>query len=211
MRAEQLFAKASARSIDLKQLAGESANLYGAGSPRRRNLMERLAGLPVKETVEGKQSRVARPAYYSHAELGQALAGLTGPPYLAACYSFLLDEQVRTGLHWALVETAAKMARSDAWSVQVPGSSGAQHHYCDELCDLVLTEDWLKPLFVRVPHLYAIALDVSEEVWHARLMSRYVRLRARYDGWLGTARRYVDRALFEEFHRGELDVLSATG
>src|SRR6185312_1204507 len=133
---ERLFSAASAHGIDLKQAAGESANLYGAGAPRRRQLMRQLAGLDtpeerekrerhenrerIPESVKGKQSRVARPKLHSHAELGQALAGqvrepgapprggLEGPAYLAAMYSFGLDGGVYEDLYRALRHAMAE-------------------------------------------------------------------------------------------------------
>src|SRR6185312_3656917 len=119
---ERLFSAASAHGIDLKQAAGESANLYGAGAPRRRQLMRALAGIDtpeerekrerhenrerIAESVKGKQSRVSRPKLNSHAELAQALSGeirepgrpprggLEGPAFLAAMYSLALDAGV---------------------------------------------------------------------------------------------------------------------
>src|SRR6185312_5643124 len=217
---ERLFSAASAHGIDLKQAAGESANLYGAGAPRRRQLMRALAGIDtpeerekrerhenrerIAESVKGKQSRVARPRLYSHAELGQALAGLKGPSYpayLAAMYSFALDAEVYSDLYRILRKAMAELAEADRWPVEIPGLSGESVHYGDELCRLVLIHDWCQPIFARIPGLYAIYLGVSEEVWRAKLMSPYTATQGRYERWLGKARRYVDRRIGEEFER----------
>lgn len=234
---ERLFSCASAHGIDLRQAAGESANLYGAGAPRRRQLMRKLAGLEesaedrerreaqenrahVRESVKGKQSRVARPKMYSHAELGQALAGqvrargepprggLEGPAYLAAMYSFGLDASVYEDLYRALRRAMAELAEGDRWPVEVPGLSGEPAHYGDELCKLVLVHDWCQPIFVKIPTLYAIYLGVSEEVWRVKLMSPYTATQVRYERWLARARGYVDHRIYEYLHEGEEEARS---
>lgn len=230
---ERLFSAASAHGIDLKQAAGESANHYGAGAPRRRQLMRTLAGLDTPEererreqhenrerlpqSVKGKQSRVARPKLNSHAELGQALAGvvrepgrppqggLEGPAYLAAMYSFALDAAVYEDLYRALRRAMAELAETDRWPVEIAGLSGELVHYGDELCRLVLVHDWCQPIFVRIPGLYAIYLGVSDEVWRGKLMSPYTATQGRYERWLARARGYVDRRIGEEFSRLGLD------
>lgn len=223
---ERLFSAASAHGIDLKQAAGESANLYGAGAPRRRRLMERLATGALEtieererrekrenrerlpESVKGKQSRVARPKAYSNAELGQSLAGLkdsSHPAYLAAMYSFALDANVYGDLYRALRKAMAELAEADRWPVEIAGLSGESVHYGDELCRLVLVHDWCQPFFVRIPTLYAIFLGVSEEVWRGSLLSPYTATQGRYEQWLGRASRHVERRIREEWGRLGLD------
>lgn len=225
---ERLFSCASAHGIDLRQAAGESANHYGAGAPRRRRLMRQLAGLETAEerekrenrerlpqSVKGKHSRVARPRMYSHAELAQSLAGtirepgqpprggLEGPAFLAAMYSFGLDATVYDDLYRALRRTMAELAETDRWPVEIPGLSGEPVHYGDELCRLVLVHDWCQPLFARLPgppSLYAIYLGVTEEVWRSRLMSPYTATQGRYERWLARARGWVDHRIYEFLH-----------
>lgn len=231
---ERLFTCASAHGIDLRQAAGESANLYGAGAPRRRHLMRRLAGLEtaeererrekaenrehLPESVKGKQTRVARPRLYSHAELGRALAGeirepgqpprggLEGAAYLAAMYSFGLDAGVYEDLYRALRRAMAELAETDRWPVEIPGLSGEPVHYGDELCKLVLVHDWCQPIFVKMPgppSLYALFLGVSEETWRVKLMSPYTATQARYERWLARARGYVDHRIYEYLHEDD--------
>lgn len=222
---ERLFSCASAHGIDLRQAAGESVNLYGAGAPRRRLLMRQLAGLETAEEREsaenrgrlghsarGKQTRVARPRLYSHAELGQALSGtirepgkrprggLEGPAFLAAMYSYGLDSSVYDDLYRALRRAMAELAESDRWPVEIPGLGGDPVHYGDELCKLVLVHDWCQPIFARVPGLYAIFLGVTEGVWRGKLMIPYTATQARYERWLARARGYVDHRLYEYLH-----------
>lgn len=216
---ERLFSAASAHGIDLKQAAGESANLYGAGAPRRRRLMERLAGIALEtaeererrerhenreriaESVTGKQTRVVRPRLYSHAELGQSLAGLEGPPYLAAMYSFALDGEVYSDLYRALRKAMAELAEREKWPIEIEALGRQRVHYGDELCRLTLVADWCQPFFVRVPALYAIFLGVPEEVWVGQLMRLYLETAACYQRWLAIARGYVNRRVREEFER----------
>lgn len=213
---ERLFSCASAHSIDLKQMAGESVNLYGAGAPRRRQLMRRLAGLQgeenreVRETIEnrerlsesvkGKQSRVARPRMYSHAELGQALSGLTGGPYHAAMFSFGLDEGSFDDIYRELRAAMADMDRKEKWPIDAPMSGRRKAHYGDELCEVVLLADWCKPFFIRAPGLYAIYLGVTEETWSGALMRPYLGTLSHYERWLARARKFVDNRIYEEIH-----------
>jgi hypothetical protein len=227
---ERLFSAASAHGIDLKQAAGESANLYGAGAPRRRQLMRTLAGLESAEereqrerhenrermpqSVKGKQSRVSRPKLNSHAELAQSLAGeirepgrpprggLEGPAFLAAMYSFALDAGVYEDLYRALRHAMAELAERERWPVEIAGLSGDPVHYGDELCRLVLVHDWCQPIFARIPGLYAIYLGVSEEVWRGKLISPYTATQGRYERWLARARGYVDHRIYEYLHDG---------
>lgn len=203
-RYELLFSRASAHSLDLVQLAGEASKLIPASSPRRRRFMEKLfrgenIHAPIGETVTGSQTRVSRSAYYTHAELGQSLAGLGGAPYLAAMYSFALDGSQRVPLYHALRERTAEIARREEWPERIPGVNGAAHHYEDELTALVLDVDWLKPLFVLAPQLYAIAVDVSEELWRIRLLHYYVRILQVHESWLARAQGHITRRLVEEF------------
>jgi hypothetical protein len=228
---ERLFSAASAHGIDLKQAAGESANAYGAGAPRRRQLMRTLAGLEaaedrdkrerrenrerMPESVKGKQSRVARPKLHSHAELGQALAGqirepgepprggLEGPAFLAAMYSFGLDASVYEDLYRELRYAMADLAKRDSWPVEIAGLSGEPVHYGDELCRLVLVHDWCQPIFARIPGLYAIYLGVTEEVWRGKLMSPYTATQGRYERWLARARGYIDHRIYEYLHEDD--------
>ncbi len=226
---EKLFSCASAHGIDLRQAAGECVKLYGAGSPRRRNLMERWAqgksvdekeirgtalesAQTIRETARRTESRVAKPRLYSHAELGHALAGkkmgigrkptggLEGPAYLAAMYSFALDGSVYDDLYRALRKSMAELADEDRWPVTVKNLSGELVHYGDDLCKLVLVHDWCRPFFMAAPALYAIYLGVSDAVWRQRLMVPYTSTQARYERWLARASGYLDHRLYEEFH-----------
>lgn len=182
--------------------------------------MEKLFGAPITETVKGAETHSGRRAYYTHAELGQALAGLGASPdpdrpvslealkrnaaYLAAMYSFALDSTVRPLLYHALREKTAEIARQEEWPERIPGVNGLPHHYEDELTALVLDVDWLKPLFQlawnhhRV-NLYAVALDVTPEIWQVRLLHFYVRILMPYESWLARARGHVERQLSERF------------
>lgn len=212
---ERLFSCASAHGIDLKQMAGESVNLYGAGAPRRRRLMERLAGIDdtpeererrerhenrerLPESVKGKQSRVSKPRMYSHAELGQSLAGLPDSPYHAAMYSFGLDEQSYGAIYRELRLAMTQMDLRERWPHKVQATGRRMIHYGDELCEVVLVVDWCKPFFVKCPALYAIYLDVSEVTWSATLMRPYLETLSRYESWLSIARAFVERRIREE-------------
>ena len=212
-RYEMLIARASARSLDLKQLAGEASVIMPVS--RRRQLMmaklfepdEKVPRL-VGETVEGKQTRTTRRAYYTHAELGQSLsfAGVSGAPFLAAMYSDAMDGTVRPLLYRKLRARAAESAIQEEWPERIQGMHGGPHHYEDELTALVLDADWGKALFQLAQsqhnvNLYAVAMDVSEEVWQSKLMPYYTRILRHYEVWLARARSAVERKLTEEWGR----------
>lgn len=210
-----LITRASARSLDLKQLAGKASNIMPV-SRRRQLMMAKLfepdEKFPVKvgETVKCKGTRVTRKAYYTHAELGQSLsyAGVTGAPFMAAMYSFALDGTVRPALYRKLRERTAEIACQEEWPERVSGVKGESHHYEDELTALVLDVDWGKALFqlAQTKHgvnLYAIAMDVTEPVWQSKLMPYYTRILRHYEIWLARASGAVQRKLVEEFERKE--------
>lgn len=217
-RFESLFARASARSMDLKQLAGEASKIIPMSSQRRRKFMDELfnrEGAPMKETVQGTESRSGAIATFnSTARLGHALGGgdpdrrLAGAPYLAAMYSFALDEQARAPLYSALRMKTAEIAQLEQWPERIPGVNGSPHHYQDELTALVLDVDWLKQLFYLAQtnhnvNLYAIAMDLSEEVWQTKVTHYYIRILRPYEAWLARARGHVERRLQEEFNEPE--------
>src|SRR6185312_11401343 len=218
---ERLFSAASAHGIDLKQAAGESANLYGAGAPRRRQLMRQLAGLDspeerekrerhenrerIPESVKGKQSRVARPKLHSHAELGRALAGLPDSPYHAAMYSFGLDEGSYDAIYRELRLAMTEMDSREHWPLKVQATGRRMVHYGDELCEVVLLADWCKPFFLKLPALYAIYLDIPEATWASTLMRPYLETLSRYESWLSIARAFVERRIREELEYPALD------
>lgn len=210
-RFELLFSRASARSLDLKQLAGEASKIIPASSPRRRKFMEELFGAPIKQTVKGTSTRVARKGYSPTAELGQCLAGLNEAASTAAMYSFALDGASRMPLYYWLRESAAGIARREQWPERIPGVNGAPHHYQDELTALVLDADWLKPLFhlAQSKHnvnLYAIMMDVSEEIWQTKVTHYYVRILQPYETLLAQARGYVERELAGIIQRDAAEV-----
>lgn len=199
----------------MRQLAG----LETAEERERREKAENRERLP--QSVKGKHTRVARPRLYSHAELGQALAGeirepgksprggLEGPAFLAAMYSFALDGSVYEDLYRALRVAMAELAQADRWPVEIPGLSGELVHYGDELCKLVLVHDWCQDIFIKLPgppSLYACFLGVSEKVWRTRLMSPYTATQARYERWLARARGYVDHRIYEYLHADECEM-----
>ena len=215
---ERLFSCASAHGIDLKQMAGESVSLYGAGAPRRRQLMRRLSTFGetqeqreeregrenrehLTESVKGKSTRVARPKLYSHAELGQAISGLQGGPYHAAMYSFGLDEASYESVYRELRYAMADIDRREKWPFQANADSRRRTHYGDELCEVVLLADWCKPFFMRAPGLYAVYLGLPEETWTRELIRPYLDTLSRYERWLSIARAHVERAIHEEFDR----------
>jgi hypothetical protein len=200
-RYELLITRASARSLDLKQLAGEASNIMPV-SRKRRAMMEKLFDAPIKETVKSKETHTSRRAYYTHAELGMSLAyaGVRGAPFLAAMYSDAMDPTVRTPLYRKLRERTAETATLEEWPERIQGINGGPHHYEDELTALVLDVDWAKALFQLAQsrhnvNLYSVAMDVSEEVWQAKLMPYYTRILRHYEIWLARARGAVERKL----------------
>lgn len=206
---ERLMSAVSPHGIDLVQVAIEAHQGLPINATRRRQLLAICAGISEDElrgqtpdyTARGKQTRIVRPI----SDLKPALAGLKGPPLLAAYHSFLLDSHVHAQLHWALLEAAGRLGRVERWALLIQRGSGHKEPWAQQLCELLLMWDWFKDLFILTPSLYWHSLDVSEEIWRSKLLSPFTGLRLEYDGWLGRARRYVERAIYGEFHRYDLD------
>ena len=195
MKAEDLIALAAGHGIDLRAVAGAASNLDGVARLRRLTPRERADGiLAVAETATGTETRVSRPPQWSHAELGIALAGLPRMPTLAALHSFARDDANSGELYRGLLVTAMHLCRDDAWPMRV-GRDDPPYAYVNGLAGLVLDADRHARFFAAAPMLYPIYMGVSEEIWHVRLNGKYHRLKARYDGWLDSARSHINRKL----------------
>jgi len=175
----------------MRQLAGETAE-----DRERREAHENRERLP--ESVKGKQSRVAKPKFYSHAELAHALSGLKGGPFHAAMYSFGLDEQSYEAIYRELRCAMAETDKREKWPLGVNGEGRRRVHYADELCEVVLLADWCKPFFVAAPALYALYLGLPEETWTGQLIRPYLDTLSRYERWLSIARAHVERSIYDE-------------
>ena len=210
MKAEDLIALAAGHGIDLRAVAGAANNLDGIAKLRRLTPRERAAGLlAVAETASGSETRVSHPPAWSHAELGLAMSGpprepgkpgrprepaLPRMPTLAAMYSFARDDANYGELFRGLIITAMRVCRDEAWPMRV-GRDDPPYAYVNGLAGLVLDADRHARFFAAAPMLYPIYMGVSEEVWRVRLDGKYHRLKARYDGWLDSARSHINRKL----------------
>ncbi len=195
MKAEDLIALAAGHGIDLRAVAGAASNLDGVARLRRLTPRERADGiLAVAETATGTETRVSRPPQWSHAELGIALADLPRMPTLAALHSFARDDANYGELFRGLLVTAMHLCRDDAWPMRV-GRNDPPYSYVTALTGLVLDADRHARFFAAAPMLYPIYMGVSEEIWRIRLDGKYHRLKARYDGWLDSARSHINRKL----------------
>lgn len=216
MRADELFAKATARGIDLKAVAGAASNLDGIAGPRkltraeRRQRWEDHLGMDVLATASGSESRIYRRPVYTHAEVGQSGCGCPRMPWLAASYSFAGDSTDYMELHRGLTHEAIKFAGRETWPWRIRKLGGGKSFYLEELSQLVLDVEGYKAVFLKAPTMYAVCMDVSEDLWNSALMPKYMMLYGKYERWLGIAQGQLARWLRseeesdrEDFHEGE--------
>lgn len=212
---EGLFARAGAPSSDLRRMAGEASKLIPSCSPKRKTFMEGLSGVRQKETVRGKETRVARKGQSGAEALGAALAGLGGAPELVAMYSFAMDWTARPQLFGLLRERTAKIAKMEQWPECIQGGKGFWGHFHDDLVALTLDMDWLEAMahywdqeqpLTRKPYisLHATLLGIGEDLWRTKIKNYHDGIEAAYAMWQGRARGHVERGLIAEFQCHDL-------
>jgi len=186
MRPADLVVLATAHGIDISHTVASETNTRGAASKRRRTREERWDGIPVRETVEGKQTRVARAREWTHAEAGMAAKDVPRMPWLAALYSFAGDRTHDAELHRGLTLKAIRVAEQHQWPWQVPMLTG-RGYYIERLAELVLDHDAMPRVFVQAPGLFPIYMNVPERVWSKPLFGYFLELQQQYGRWLSVA------------------------
>lgn len=198
MKAADLVVLASAHGIDISHTVASETNTRGAARPRRRTELERAAGLPVRETVEGKASRVVRPRFWTHAEAGMAGGDVPRMPWLALLYSFGGDRTSYAELHRGLTLKAIRMAEEQHWLWQVSLVSGRRDYYIERLAELVLDHDASPRAFKEAPALFAVYMGVRETVWSNPLYRYFLELQGQYGRWLDVGQGFMSRWLRED-------------
>jgi len=200
----ELVTLATAHGIDLTHVGGSASNVDGIAAPRRLTAAERKArreehlGLDVLPTASGHGSRVHRRAAWSMAEVGQAACGIPRMPWLATLFSIAGDASGYPELHRGLMVVSLKLATEQNWPMMVTKRSGHRGYYQSELAALVLDADCHRPLFATAPALYALCIDVDEDVWERNVFHWYMDVKAEYDRWLGVARGIIRGWIMEE-------------
>lgn len=224
MHATDLVTLACAHGIDFVQVAGSSNRPDGVAGRRRKQWVEIATGVTEEsrkrqlveapDSAKGKGSRVAKPAAYSHAELGVAAAGVKGLHWAAAQHTIANDRTpltIRT-LMCGLRYHANKVATDENWEATVPARRlPVQRHpkthvviaaeprpevlYLESLCMLVLDEISFRPAFTAAPTLFAIYLGIEEVTWESKLEERFRTLQAKYAGWYGAGLRMIQRRI----------------
>ena len=207
MKAADLVVLASAHGIDISHTVASETNTRGAARPRRRTELERASGLPVRETVEGKASRVVRPREWTHAETGIAAGGkriglhgalelrLQRMPWFAVQYSWAGDRDVYQELHRGLTLSALKIAEQQHWPWQIGMANGKRDYYIERLTELVLDEEGYKRAFTEAPGLYAIYMGVTPQTWSKPLFGFFLTVQERYQRWIELARGTIQAKL----------------
>lgn len=223
MLAEQLFALAAARGIDLSSVGGTSTKTDGDAARRRRTKEERRLGLEVVESALGRGSRSYRRPTWSHADLGHAAQHMDELHWLAACYSYAGDRSAYWRLWEALMYQAGKLAQREGWRPQVMGRAPieskctrapdvicplptprpAPKFYRSELCTLVLDEEAYPAIFAAAPAMYPVYLEVDDLTWARVLEPRFWLLKSRYGAWLASAREVIRRRCNRDRHEEE--------
>ena len=195
MKPEELVSLAAAHGIDIAHTVASSTNLKGAAAKRPRTRDEVRGGLEVVETAEGKETRVTRPRYWTHAEVGMGAAGCKRLPWLAACYSFAGDRDRYAELHRGLTLETMKAAERNSWPWQVQLADGRRGFYIERLAEMVLDEDACRPAFTAAPGLYAVYMGVTTRIWHKPLWGYFLTVQERYTRWLDIARGTIGQKL----------------
>jgi hypothetical protein len=189
---------AAARGIDLQHVAGVASNFNGIARPRPQTDFEREHGIAVSQTVRGRETRVRKPATWSHAELGQAAKDLGIVPWNAALYSFAGNQEGYWLLWHALASEANKISRRERWAPQVAREGGGQMFYREPLAQLVLDEDRSRHLFTAAPVLYPAYMCVAPTTWDRHLAGPFMSLKNRYESWLAAARCVIGKWIRSE-------------
>ena len=204
MKADELVALASAHGINLTHIGGTASDIHGIAAKRRlthaerRQRLEQHVSLEVLPTAQGSGSRVHRRPAWSVAEVGQASCAIPRMPWLATLFSVGGDASGYPELHRGLMVVALKLATEQNWPMMVTKRSGHRGYYVAELAALVLDADRHRPLFTAAPALYALCIDVDEDIWDRSIRLWYTDLRMEYERWLGTARGIIRKWIMEE-------------
>ncbi len=195
MQAADLIALVSGKGIDLGHVAGNASNLEGAARKRRRLPIEIKLGVDVMVSVRGHGSRAYRRAVWSLAELGIAGQDVPRIPWLAAMYSYGRDQTAYWHLWEALADAAQDLGRRNKWAPRVRDVTGKPQYYRERLAEMVLDADRYQPVFAASPAVFAIYLNVTDEVWERVLSERFDQLKHRYHRWLAVAQSEINRKI----------------
>lgn len=198
MKADDLVALAASGNIDIAQTVAAVTNTRGIARQRLQTREERLGQVPVRETVDGKQTRVVRPRRWSHADTGIVFGGCPRIPWLAACFSWAGDSTHFKELHRALTLEAIRTATREEWPLKTPMADGTEGYYLERLAELVLDFDRYQPVFSRAPGFFAIYLGVTQHRWSKPHFGHFLTLQQRYERWLAVAKGFGARRLRDE-------------
>lgn len=195
MKADELVALAAAHGIDIAHTVASSTNTMGDAARRARTREEIRSFMPVRETVDGKETRTRKPRYWTHAETGMGMAGCSRMPALAALYSWCGDRDEYAELHRGLTRETIRIAEKGNWAWQVEMVNGRRDYYIERLTELVLDEDACKAAFVAAPGFYAVYMGVTQRVWSRPLTGYFLTVQERYQRWLDIAKGTIGRKL----------------
>lgn len=207
MNAADLIQLAQARGIDLKYVAGAASRTDGIARKRQRTKEEIDHGLPLRESVTGRQTRVYRRPSWTVAELGQAANGLGAVPWAALCYSvagFCEPNEYKVLWH-ALANEAGRLSRRENWPMEVVCEDGKRRCYREHLAKLVLIEEANRHFFAAAPQLYAIVMEVPAPVWDRQLSDPFRSLKSAYERWLGIGLSVIGRWIREPDNNVTID------
>jgi hypothetical protein len=224
MHASDLIQLACAHGIDFIHVAGSANKAVGVAAKRRKQWVEIATGVTEEsrkkalveapDTAKGRGSRVAKPAAYSHAELGIAAVGVKGLHWAAAQHTIANDRTpltIRT-LLCGLRYHANKEATEHNWEATVPArrepvrrdpksnvriapETRPEVLYLEPLCMLVLDEVSFRPAFTAAPALFAIYLGIEDVTWEQKLEERFRTLQGKYAVWHASGLRMIQRRI----------------
>ena len=222
MLAEDLLTQtATAHGIDFKSVAGNSSNTKGAAKKRRREPEEKRDNPGGGDSAKGSASRTSRALTRFLETLGLASKGIPSDGYGWCAVVWTLNisrsPRVRAILHTGLLKECVRLSERYQWKDTVRHRNGEDNHYIEDLCCLVLAEEWRKDQFVGNETItpeqvaavryqrYLDAMHVTKDVWDKDLGFKYQALQIRYDTWRQEAMSTIQRRLNGEPMVGEYE------
>lgn len=201
MKAEDLYARASAQGVDL----GKRGRITAKERRVARERVKKRLGLTSVQLIDpdsddaprglrssalGKSSTLIASREWTIAELGQAAQGVPEIAFAAACFAYAGAHKYLWRLHGALLHEAMLMQRREEWPEKVIDVHGLKIYYLEQLCMLVLDDDrhgYLRNWANIIDQVYAIYMCVPDRVWKRDLGWRFQKLQFVWHDWLGTA------------------------
>ena len=200
MRAEDLLTQiGTPHGIDFKSVAGNSSNTKGDARKRRRSREEVRDNPGGGEDAKGTAYRTSRALTKFIESLGLGAQGISSEGYGWSSVVWTLNisrsPRVRAILHTGLLGECVKLSARYRWKDTVRHRNGEDDNYIEDLCRLVLMEEWEKAKFSGNRQRYLDVMRVTEEVWDKDLGYKYQALQVAYQTWFSGTMGVIQRRI----------------